>query len=445
MSTFVAVNDKLLSQRIVAASRQIVFIAPAVSKTVALALGECFEKAGRVSITVVLDPDQDAYRVGYGDPEGLEKLQQLAEDHHIALRSQPGLRIGILLSDDAVLVWSPTPRAVEGQRGAGEANGVDLGAAIEAAPRVKSSEDRLRIPTDELASPTAILSDAIRNAVAADDTDVILSQAEIGRAALTPEQVTATLEILKKNPPAPFDLARKTRVFSTKFQFVEAKLRGAQWTNREIKLSSLLLNPDVPDELQDLFETRIKPFSSLAGLAVEVPVLVQGQIAYSREGNLLLAPMTQTEIERAWEELLKLYLVRLEGFGLLIRRAQKGQFEADVAAYETMLKAWVEGFRIQAANEEAQLVTRVVNLINVRANSHAARERLRDINIKKAVVDGIRKLRVTDPAAKLIFKEISWESTRDAEFTEVLGRALPEPDVKEWFEVFTAARQAEDA
>jgi hypothetical protein len=67
MRTFIAVNDELVSRRIGAASSRVVFVAPAVSLVVAKALGGCFRKAGSVSVTVVLDPDEDAYRIGYGD------------------------------------------------------------------------------------------------------------------------------------------------------------------------------------------------------------------------------------------------------------------------------------------------------------------------------------------------------------------------------------------
>jgi hypothetical protein len=42
MKTFIAVDDELLSQRIMAATFRIVFIAPAVSKAVTAALGACF-------------------------------------------------------------------------------------------------------------------------------------------------------------------------------------------------------------------------------------------------------------------------------------------------------------------------------------------------------------------------------------------------------------------
>ena len=167
------------------------------------------------------------------------------------------------------------------------------------------------------------------------------STAEIGRKTFTPEQVAETVKELKDNPPAPFDLSRKTRVFSTKFQFVEFELRAAAWTTREIKLSSLLLNPDVPDELHELFETRVRPFSSHADRAIEVPTLVQGQVAYTHDGKPILSPMTQADMERAWKEIVKQYLRKDRGFGWLLSRSEKPAFEAAVTAYRTVLLEWV--------------------------------------------------------------------------------------------------------
>jgi hypothetical protein len=238
-----------------------------------------------------------------------------------------------------------------------------------------------------------------------------------------------------------FDLARKTRVFSTKFQFVEVELRGAAWTTREIKLSSLLLNPDLPDELIDLFETRVRPFSSQDSIAIEVPIMVQGQVAYNREGVEIKAPTTQAEIEKSWKELLRRHLTRIEDFGWLVFRERKAQFEAEVAAYEIVLKAWVAGFRAHAANDETALVNRIVDLIKARAERSPVKGKLKDVDIEATVRVGIRRLRVTDPSVKIVFKEISWESTRDGEFTEALRKALPPEALNGWFEVFTAARQ----
>ena len=213
------------------------------------------------------------------------------------------------------------------------------------------------------------LAEIIRNAVGADDLDVLPSTAEIGRKPFTPEQVAETVKELKDNPPAPFDLSRKTRVFSTKFQFVEVERRAAAWTTREIKLSSLLLNPDVPEELQELFETRVRPFSSHADQAIEVPTLVQGQVAYTHDGKPILSPMTPADIERAWREIVKQYLRKVGEFGWLLHRLEKPAFEAAVAAYQTVLKEWVAGFLAIAAMDEGKLVEQIVSLIVDRARA----------------------------------------------------------------------------
>jgi hypothetical protein len=63
------------------------------------------------------------------------------------------------------------------------------------------------------------------------------------------------------------------------------------------------------------------------------------------------------------------------------------------------------------------------------------------MDIEATVRAGIRRLRITDPSVKIVFKEISWESTRDVEFTEALRKALPPESLKGRFEVFTAVRQ----
>lgn len=146
-------------------------------------------RADKVSITVVLDPDEEAYRLGYGDREGLEQIQKLASNNHIGLRAQPGLRIGLLVADGDILVWSPTPAAVENRRIENEPNGLELSAG---------SHD----------SQSNSIVDVIRNAVGSDDSDVLFQQAEVGQKAFTPEQVSKTIEVLKQNPPAPFDLRR---------------------------------------------------------------------------------------------------------------------------------------------------------------------------------------------------------------------------------------------
>jgi hypothetical protein len=426
MKTFVAVDDDLVSQRIRRATSRIILVAPAVSRMIAEALGACFARAGDISITVVLDQGEEAYRLGYGDREGLEQLQRLASTYHIGIRAQSGLRIGLLVADNDVLVWSPTPISVESKRTEKEPNGVQL----------TGSQDNAAL---------ASIVDILRAAVGSDDSDILPEQAELGRQALNPADAAETVKALTQNPPAPFDLSRKTRVFSTRFQFVEPEVRGAAWTKREIKLSSLLLNPDVPDALRDLFETKIRPFSAHVDTTIEVPALVRGQIAYNREGEPITCPMSQADIDKLWKEIQKRYLTQLGGFGWLVQRAEVPRFKSDIEAYEIVLKAWVAGFRRVAGDTEAALVSSIVNLIMRRAAGSAKAELLdAKGGIETMVRTGIQRLRIIEPGVKLVFKDVSWESTRDAEFMDEFRKALPVEAQKGWFEEFTAARQRPD-
>lgn len=444
MSTFLAVTDEILSQRLKAATGRVILIAPAVSESVATALEHCLEKTPKVAVTVVLDPSEDSYRIGYGEIEGLARLKKLADNNHVALREQPGLRIGLLLVDDDVLVWSPTPQAVEGQRKAEEPNGLDLSRELIAGEDSNSFEKNASDTSTDHSSPTSTnpLADIIRNAVGSNSPDMPTDQIEIGRELLTTEKMDETVRELEKNPPVPVDLAQKTRVLSTKLQFVEFEVRGAVWTKREIKLSSMLLNADLRKKLQDIFETRIKPFSLQGDVAIEVPTLVQGQIAFNIKGQKILSPMTQVDIEKAWKDIRGRYLKHLPGFGWIIRRAEHERFVSDVKAYETVLKAWVEGFREKSERNEKALVEDIVDVINRRMAASASSDNSpKPHEIWESVLAGIQNLRDAEPSVRLIFKEISWESTRDREFEEALRKVLTEEELKGWFEVFTAARQ----
>lgn len=110
MSTFQEVNDASLIKLIGKAQQRVVFVAPGVHQTVAEALGQRLAEIDQLQVTVVIDPDEDVCRIGYGDAKGLELLSSYADRQSFVLMAQPGLRVGVLLVDDVTLVWSPTPR-----------------------------------------------------------------------------------------------------------------------------------------------------------------------------------------------------------------------------------------------------------------------------------------------------------------------------------------------
>ena len=258
MKTFCAVDDATLVGLIAGAQKRIVFIAPGLELPVAEALGKRLGDVDGMDITVILDAAEDVCRIGFGEIRALQLLHKMVNQAGFALRSQPGLRVGVLLADEKMLVWSPTPRSVE-------------------AP--PDSQSR---PTDLFDNPSSMAPNGImlgKNpneqlalAVAAEGTPTAgPKNAEIGFSAITPEQVSATVSALIKNPPIPVDLARITRVFSTKLQFVELKVKGAKLSKSQLSVPNHLLNADAKNELKGLLESKLNAFGDLRSSEVSVP------------------------------------------------------------------------------------------------------------------------------------------------------------------------------
>ena len=66
------------------------------------------------AVQVLLDVDSEVCRLGYGTLSGLKLLRDRARSLHATIAHQPGIESGILVSDDATLVFCPTPLLVEG-------------------------------------------------------------------------------------------------------------------------------------------------------------------------------------------------------------------------------------------------------------------------------------------------------------------------------------------
>jgi hypothetical protein len=262
---------------------------------------------------------------------------------------------------------------------------------------------------------------------------------KLGKAVLQPEEVTKVVEAIKAAPPAPFDLARLTRVFSSKFQFIETVLRGAELIKREMQLDSLIVNSDAPEELQALFHTTIQPFSTDADRAVVVGVLVNGEQAYRQDGQAMTKPTTQAEIRAYWSALTDRYIVNLPGFGKLIRYSDKLKFETEKTAFEAVLKDWVLGFNQMLLGDQESRVTRVVDLIERRMTQATESRRLSRVKIEEVVRKGLDRLRVIEPSVKVVYKNTTVESTRDKEFLSVLEKAFSKDEMKGWYEIFSAA------
>ncbi len=111
--TVTTLNDNNLISFLQAASRRIFFMAPGVSEEVARVLGEQWRELGAEAVNIVVDADPEVCRLGYGTLSGLEFLQRAAEQSRSVLCHQPGIRIGLAIVDDRVLVFAPIPELIE--------------------------------------------------------------------------------------------------------------------------------------------------------------------------------------------------------------------------------------------------------------------------------------------------------------------------------------------
>lgn len=411
MQVFRSVQDEDLVRSIENASTRVVFVAPGVSEAVSKALVTCMEDRRTAQVMIVLDADEESCRLGYCDAPALEKLTAAATQFSVPLRRQPGLRIGLLMTDDEVLIWTPTPLMFEAPRQNAEPNGMML------TPQTfKELPQAMGVDPEKPEAP-----------------------AEIGTAALKLEEVVKVVAAIKAAPPAAFNLARLSRVFSAKFQFIETVLRGAELTKREMRLDSLIVNSDAPEALRPLLHTTVQPFNTDADKSVDVGVLVNGELAYRKTGEVLTKPTTQAEMRAYWDALTDKYIVNLPGFGKIIRLTDKAKFEEGRAAFESILKAWVAGFQLLVKGDHDKRVAKVVDLIVSRMEKASEKEKLARPAIDQLVRKGLDNLRVIEPGVKVVYKNITVESTRDQEFLDVLKKNLSEKELEGWFHIFDAA------
>src|ERR1019366_10624371 len=109
----VSLPDIELEGQISCARRRLVVIAPGLSESVAKAIIKKWYQIGRDAVQVVLDPDPEVCRLGLGDLAALKMLHETAERIGGRIHQQPGLRVGVIVTDETTTVYSPTPRLIE--------------------------------------------------------------------------------------------------------------------------------------------------------------------------------------------------------------------------------------------------------------------------------------------------------------------------------------------
>lgn len=392
-------NDDTLDRFIRDTSRRLVFLGPAVSTRVAEALADRWRTLGRENVSVILDVHPEVYRLGYGDPEGLEILQKVADSLGASIRFQPGIRIGVVVADDSTLVFSPTPQL------------------IEAGPTRYDAPNAILI-TD---SPSPI------SAALGGGGDPALVQ--VGHTIVRADLVEKVKADLVQNPPQSFNIARTVRVFNAFFEFVEFELQGAFIERRVVSIPSDLMGLARDEKTQRLLKASFRLVDDAADLSGK-------------------------PLQKAKANLMKDYLTLLPGYGHVVLRNVKPHFERKVRQFQLAVKRFQR--RIETSLQQAMDANRTslleALLPAVREHppkrwrkylagtpNEAILRRLLDEDLLRSF--GTAKDTIKEMKVNLLFKAVTYESLNDPAFMQIAKEKLP--SIEQLYDEYNAAQAKE--
>lgn len=207
-NSFTIINSTILAELVKTAEDRLIIVSPGITNDVAIAIAQKVNEDKIKSIEVIIDSDPDAIRYGYGQIEAIKTLQNL----NIKLRTQPGIRIGIIITDLVSLIFTPTPQNLEEEiKSLSTPNAIYL--------EKKQVEE--------------LLDSIITERVAKSDS----GEVEIGKKEIKKEEVKNIEKELIERPPIKPDLERRMRVISSVFQFVDTEFKGARIFNNSFSLT----------------------------------------------------------------------------------------------------------------------------------------------------------------------------------------------------------------
>jgi hypothetical protein len=403
------VDDARLAELIGSASRRVVFMAPGVTESVACALGAAWGRLGAASVMVILDVDPEVCRIGFGTLDGLKEACAAASRAGATVCQQPGVRIGLLVSDDTTVVYSPTPRLLEDEPSSPERpNGITLAA-----------------PPPEVIKEIGLGQDPS-------------AERTVGAKPITGPDITTAAADLASAPPVKFDLARRVRVFTTRFQFVELKLTGCCISRKKAPIPSSLIGLAKDRELQSQFHAHFD-------------LVTKGSLAVGSPDDRLI---TENSLQKMRLEIERQFLVSLKGYGSVVLRANKAALEKAVAGLSAEVEAFQKGIVavLQAAMDENAMVLVEALLPAVKGNLPDAYTKFHgpdipDAQVRQLLEGDIKKAfggadaLVGKMEVSLVFKDVAIESLQDEGFLRIARAAMP--GVESLHDEFEAALSTE--
>lgn len=432
MSTFTVVNEETLAAAVDRCRERLVYIAPGITEKIVAAMALAMQRPQPPSLTVIIDADPEVCRLGYGTVEGLRALQALAAGQMLPIRYQPGLRLGVLIADGEIAVYSPTPLLIEaGSERVDQPNAITLGASN---------------PLDRVLKACAAEGES--------GPDMTLpSEAEVGTMAATPELLQASLKELERLPPKPFDVARTERVYNTKLQYVDFEVTGYKLTARRVQIpTDLLVGTD------KTLEARLRnSFSLLEGKESLVVQIADadpdsGEPRLDKQGRPMMVSYSELAIEEERKKIYTDFLTPVPGHGQLISKMRRGAFDTRVAWFKSRVAAYTVAVKQQLDQAVAESVKELTKALlpgvmqrpPARLMKHSMSLVPTEDDYRAAVETELSQAfnlgdRFFQPTVKVIFKDLTYETITDEKFVAQLKKLFPGLGPQGFFEEHDSA------
>lgn len=366
---FTVANDSTLIALIAGARERLVILAPGFSKELAKKIAERVTAPDAPStVAIIVDIDPEVCRLGYGEIDAVDILRSALKSRGFDLQTQPGVRIGLIVADSEIMVYSPTPQLIEagsttevkpnavriGNQAANDlvaACGANVADAVNVA-KVANAVDVARAVNVAKEANTADVTSAVNVAKVADAPNAESKserKQEVGLTPISEEKLKETKQDLKAVPPREFNIARRERVFSYKLEFVEFSIEGFKLATRAVQLPPELLGLDEDvDQWHNTF--RLFPSGSLPKVEIDA------EDGKKRE-------LGERALSAAADALRKKYLISLPGYGWLILVRNKAAFESAVETLRADLKIYKKQIDDQLNKLRTTSTDRLIELL----------------------------------------------------------------------------------
>lgn len=406
MTVLTMLTEEQMETCIRNAKRRVVYIAPGIWLSTAEAITEYLRDNPYSVLDIILDPDPQVYRLGYGNIAGIKHLT----DIDVPLRKCTGIRIGLFIADDEAWYFTPTPRLIEKEptsKSVFAPNSIII--SIDHANHLLGSA----APQSDVIEAVDELIEEKHKANETVDSDLLMT--EIANEHFSSEDIQAIEDSLEECPPQQFDLARRVSVYSSYVQFVELSLEGTHLERHTIAIPQELLNLTPDDQDQERLKASYRLITS--------------------DGDV-----SSKTIHERIKKLRERYLRSLGyGYGTVILKQHKNDFIKDIDELKEELGKYKSDVKKKLKDEFYKCKINLIEILRPIVENNPPAElkyginasRIEESMVVRYLEEKLEKVIpkadtfVTDMNIRLQFKEVTYEMLHDETFIENLQKAYP--------------------